>query len=415
MKYLFIITTLFLFHWSCQDLSSIAPPNELNLDERYGTFVDTTMLADKDTFIVDYRSNTFNSSKLSIGRFQQFEAGFLIKFYELPAITERIDSIFIELTALNKLGVGISDLNIAVFAADQDWDDNANTFEEWHNYTPSKRLSEVLFTMEDSSKIKFSISDTALFNNWRRLGNDNLGLFLKMASSEDAYIREIASFEYNLSTEPKYFFPKLIYKSLNDSVYVSDTLKTGKNVTIFDYNPEVTNIFDFAAEQKELLIASGIAARTFIKFDGLKLLPANAVIQTADLIIPVKNEDFFVPSAPNALDNQNNKQQFYMRTVREADENLTHFMVDSIFITNPRYLISFVDAGNYLKAANIEEKVKLGQNLIQDYLNGTRPIEWFYLQYKNERLDLSVKRLSGLQEEPARLNIRYFKVEQTAF
>jgi hypothetical protein len=415
MKQILLVTALFLIHWSCQDLSSIAPPAELNLDERYGTFVDTTLLADKDTFIVDYRSNTFNSSKLSVGRFQQFEAGFLIKFYGLPSITERIDSVFIELTALSTLGEASSDLNIAVFAADQDWDDNANTLEEWHNYTPSNRLFEFPFTAEDSSKIKFAISDTAVFNNWRRLGNTNIGLFLKMATAEDAYIREIASFEYNLTADPPNYVPRLIYKSLKDSVYVSDTLRTGKNASIYDYNPEGTNLFGFAAEQKELLIASGIAAQTLIKFDGLKFLPKNAIIQSADLIIPIKNEDYFSPSAPNTLDNRNNAQQFYLRSVREANDNLTHFVIDSVFIINPRYLISLRDANNYISAANKEEEVKLGQNLLQDYINGTRPIEWFYLQYKNERLDLSVKRLSGLNEEPARLNIRYFKVEQTAF
>ena len=415
MKQILIVTTLFLIHWSCQDLDSIAPPAELNLDERYGTFVDTTLLADQDTFIVDYRSNTFNSSKLSVGRFHQFEAGFLIKFYSLPSITESIDSVFIELTALSTLGEASSDLNIAVFSADQDWDDNANTLAEWHNYTPSNRLLELPFTAEDSSKIRFAISDTAVFNNWRRLGNTNLGLFLKIAAAEDAYIREIASFEYNLTTDPQNYVPRLIYKSFKDSVYVSDTLRTGKNASIYDYNPEATNLFDFAAEQEELLIASGIAARTLIKFDGLKFLPKNAIIQTADLIIPIKNEDYFSPSSPNTLDNRNNAQQFYLRSVREANDDLTHFVIDSVFIINPRYLISLRDANNYISAANKEEEVKLGQNLLQDYLNGTRTIEWFYLQYKNERLDLSVKRLSGLNEEPARLNIRYFKVEQSAF
>jgi|GEM_PF-1544653 len=415
MKQLLILAALLLTHWSCQDLSSIAPPSELNLKERYGTFVDTTLLADQDTFIVDYRSNTFNSSKLSIGRFHQFEAGFLIKFYGLPSITERVDSVFIELTSLSTLGMAGNDLNIAIYSADQNWDDAANTLEEWHNYKPSTQLLEWPFTSEDSSKIKFTINDTAVFNNWRRLGNANLGLFLKMASEEDAYIREIASFEYNLTTNPRNYVPRLIYKSLKDSVFISDTLRTGMNASIYDYKPVGKNIFDFSAEQRELLIASGIAARTFIKFEGLKSLPKKAIIQTADLIVPIKDEDYFSPSSPNSLDNKNNTQQFYLRSVREANDDLSYFVIDSVFIINPRYLISLSASNNYIGAANKEEQAKFGQNLIQDYLNGTRKIEWLYLQYRNERLDFSVKRLSGLNEEPARLNIRYFKVEQTAF
>lgn len=416
-KFCLLLLSYFLT-LACQDLNSIKPPNELNLSERYGTFIDTTILATADTFIVDYRISTLYAPKLSLGRYKNFEASLLIKFTGLPSINELIDSVYIELSALNRLGEVSSDLNVAVFKVDKEWDEAANLSDEWHNDLPSQEIKKLPFPVEDSSKIRIAIEDTSLFNQWRREKDSNLGLYLRLADSGERYIREIASFEYMFSSNVKEFLPKLIYNIYDneDSVFVKDTLQTGLDVTIIDYNPPAhENVFDIARTQGDLLIASGVAARIFLKFDGLSSIPPNSIIQKAEIFMPVKDEDFFTGLSPNTLENDNNYQQFYLRSVKEANDNLSYFKVDSVFSLYSNYVVSLRKAESYISAVDVEEQVKFGQSYLQDILNGTRSSEWFYLQYKNERQDISVLRLAGLREEPARLNIRYFKVKQHVF
>lgn len=401
--------------WACQDLNSVLPPDELDLSGRYGVYVDTTLYSTRDTFLVDYKINNNNSPKLSIGKYKDFESSILLKFQFLPAAGSVLDSVHIQFRGLSILGEPTSDLTVSVFEADMDWDASANASEEWHNHTPVNKITELQLSATDSTKYQFAIEDSSIYNQWLRDGNNNNGLFLKITDNNVDYIRELASFEYYYDSDFANFVPRLTYKILVNGVFEHDTLYTGIDASILDYN--VTgdqNIFNLSRQMNELIISSGVAARTFIQFDGLNSLPTSALIQSANIFIPVIDEDFFIPDVENSFVNKNNSQGFYLRSVEDANDNLSYYKLDSVF-TNANYNISLSKRDSIIYISDEDEEVKFGRNYIQNIVNGSMTSKWFYLQFKSEMQDLSAVRINGLSNEPVQLNIRYFKIERSVY
>jgi hypothetical protein len=399
--------------WACQDLTSINPPAELNLKGRYGEYIDTTIYATRDTFLLGDPINTTGAPKLSLGKFHNLESSILLKFVYLPDSTSLVDSVYIELNGLKSLGDATSDMVVSIYEADYEWDGSANLEDQWHNYTPGNKIKDVIFSAEDSSRYKIAIDDSSIYNQWFRDGDSNKGLFIRAENA--TYIKELGSFEYYYASDYENYIPRIIYRIYRDSVFVHDTLYTGIDATIFDHiQSGEQDPFTAAKENNDLVIASGITAHTLIQFDGLSSLPKNAVIQSASLQIPLKNESFFTPGAENELMNTNNSQGFYLRSVEEATDDLSYYKVDSIF-TSSSYIISLSRNDSTLAISDVTEQVKFGRNYIQNIINKTIDSKWFYFQYISQQQDISVCRLKDLAEEPARIRIKYFLVDKTDF
>jgi len=122
MKKGILLALLLMLNWACQDLNSVQPPAELDLDGQFGVYVDTTLTVTETRFMVDDRYNSGNALKLNIGAYEGFEAGFLLKFVGLPADETEIDSSYIELTSLSTFGDAQEDMRIGVYRVDEEWD-----------------------------------------------------------------------------------------------------------------------------------------------------------------------------------------------------------------------------------------------------------------------------------------------------
>ena len=175
-KGLILLLSLWMV-WACQELNSIQPPAELNLDEQFGVYIDTVLYATETDFVVDYFHNSGNSQKLNVGAFNGFQAGFLLKFVGLPTDTVYIDSAYIELSSLGRLGSSADDMTVLLYKVEEEWDEQeANTLEQWHNYQPTTLLGRYTFPAQDTLKMRFDL-DTALVNEWRRDTDSNMGLY----------------------------------------------------------------------------------------------------------------------------------------------------------------------------------------------------------------------------------------------
>jgi hypothetical protein len=413
MNKIFDFLILVLFTWSCQDISSIQPPDELNLKERYGKYVDTTFYATRDTFLVGNPVSTFGAPKLSVGKLHNLESSILLKFVFLPDSAYIIDSVYIELFGLKSLGDATSDMVVSIYEADYEWDGTANLEDQWHNYTPTNKIKDVIFSAQDSMRYKIAIEDSSIYNKWFREGDENKGLFLR---AEDAtYIREFASFDYYYASDYENYIPRIIFRVFEDSVFRHDTLYTGLDATVFDHGISGgQDPFELANQDEDLVISSGIASRSFIQFDGLNSIPPNAVVQSADIYIKQKNMSFYLPGSENELLNKNNEQYIYLLSVEESNADLSHYKLDSVF-TSSSYQIFLSRNDSTLKLSDINEQVKFGRNYIQNIINGAINSNWFYLQYVNEGQDISLMRLKDSSEDPAELHIQYILVDQSDF
>lgn len=406
MRNIFIILLLVSIFMACQDVDPLKPTDELSMD--YGELVETTLFATADTFIIDERINTFDSPKLCIGNYQNFDAAVLLKFYDLPDSGSIVDSMAIEFSTLSVLGEANVDMPLKLYRIEEDWTENANTKDEWHLFEPTTEVSVIHIPSQDSSRIKFTITDTSLINEWISEGLYNKGLYLKCNDPEINYIREIASSEYGVdSLAPMITFR---YKGEDDTVFVVDTMNViyTLDATIFNKNNEVFNI---AQTQNDILVASGVGARAYLHFDEISSLPKKILIQKAELYIPIKDEDFFIPGQPNSLNNTNNLQGYYINMVPDSGDVLTATEIDSTYDN----LIVLSQADTVVQMSSNENRARFGKYFIQNIINGNVMSEWFSIQYKNEGQDLSIKRFHSTANKPAQLKIKYFEVKQSGF
>ncbi len=402
MKKALLLLFFGLLVWSCQDLNSIQPPDEFDLTGQFGQLKDTVIYADKADFKTDYRIDTGFAYKLCVGNYENFRTGFFLKFFGLPTDTLNIDSVYIELTSKSKMGEANTPLDIEVYEVESAWDENlVNTEDEWHHYLPTGEPIRITVAVEDSFKTRIPIS-TELFNKWRMNTDENHGLYFKAASDENNYIRQFESLEISNDLN----WPKLYYYVNKDTVSEKDSVRIGYDATIFDYpDSSAQNLFTQGHIQNELLLSSGIASRILVHFNGLDNLPENAVMQSANLLLNVKPEN-------NPLLNSGQENRFYIRSVKEMDDDLSNMVLDSSFVGNYNQNFEMEVRGDSLTLANDSQKQNFAKEKFQNIINKKDQTEWFYLQYKDEKSMISVVRLHGLSpEHPISLHLRYFLIE----
>lgn len=404
MKKGIFLILIFILNWACQDLNSIQPPAELDLEGQYGVYIDTVFYATQTEFKVDYLYNSGNAAKLNVGSYHGFEAGFLLKFVDLPADSIYIDSAYIELTSFSKFGALAEDMSILVYRVDEEWDEQeVNTLEQWHNYQPGVLVGQYTFPAQDTLTMRFTL-DTTLVNDWRRDADSNKGLYFKQENISAAYLREIESLETPIGDN----WPKFCYYTQQDTVTKKDSSRTGLDVTIFNYDGEV---FEKAKQENDLIIGSGIAARTFVRFEALYSLPDSAIIQEADLIMTVDDRNLLTGEDGNDLDNPNHSGSFYLRSVTEADSGLSSYLIDSSFTNSTNFNFNMIENNGIISLNGQSERSKFGLNMIQNMINELKESEWFYIQYKDEGQDVSVKRIhNGVKD--VKLHLQYFRVDK---
>jgi hypothetical protein len=401
MKNTITILLTLLIIWSCQDIDPLRPPEELTMN--YGELVSDTLFATADSIVINERVNTYNAPKLCIGNYKNFETTILLRFVQLPDSGSIIDSVAIEFSTLHVLGEAMSDMPVSIYKVEEEWTETANTKDEWHTFAPTTEIDAIQIPSEDSTRIKFTISDTSLIREWISDGFFNKGLYLKCTNPGINYIREIASTEYGVdSLAPQITFR---YWDEEDSVFVTDTTYIGLDATIFNNNGN--EIFNIAQSQNDLLVASGIGVRTYLEFSDLSLLPPNILVQKAELHVPVWDEDIQMQGQKNSFDNTNDKQNFYINSITD----LSNSELDSVYLN----FITMTQSDSLVKISTTNNRAVMGKYLIQNIVNGNQESNWFSLQYQNEGQDLSIKRFRRTADNPARLILRYFKVEQSGF
>lgn len=402
-KGLILILSLWV-SWACQDLNSIQPPAELDLDGLYGVYVDTVFYATESEFTVDHLYNSGNALKLNVGAFNGFESGFLLKFVGLPTDTVYIDSAYIQLSSLGKFGSSSDEMTILLYKVEDEWDEQeANTIEKWHTYQPTTLLGRYTFPPQDSLDMRFDL-DTALVNEWRRDTDSNKGLYFAMEKGSANYIREIESLENPLGDN----WPKICYYTQQNTVTLKDSVRTGLDVTIFNYDGQV---FEKAKQDNDLLIGSGIAVKAFVRFDELYSLPETAIIQEADMILTVDDRDILTDEEGNLLDNPNHSGSYYLRNVSDADSALTSFTVDSSFANSINFNFNLAESGGIISLNGKSERSKFGLNMIQNMINGQNSSRGFLIHFIDEGQDVSLKRIYNSGEKNVKLHIRYFRVD----
>lgn len=392
---------------ACQDLDAIQAPDEFQLGNYYGTYKDTTLYPSKATYKVDDRVNTASGLKLCVGSYEGFNAGFLLKFFSLPSIDQAMDSVYIELTSFGIMGQNDQGpIEIGIYQVESQWTEDANTQDEWHNYQPQNLLTTFTIDPTDTFKLKAFI-DTTVVNSWRATDSTNFGLFFKQIGGTGNFMRQFESLENSNDDN----WPKLYFLVKKDSVFSRDSIRIGADATIFDYTPDGNNLFDWTKEQGDLLIGSGLGVHTFLRFPGLDSLSDKAQIKNADLLLRIRNEDFFTNDPDgNSYSNGTVASSFYIRSVSEADSDLSLFTIDSSFASNLNFSYTLTQSGDTLSLFSDNEKMKFGVNYIQNVINKKINSEWLYLQYKDEASAFSLKRLYGPESGQIMLKVRYFLI-----
>ena len=405
MKKISLILVFLTSIWSCQELDPVQPTDELSMN--YGSLIEDTLYSTADTFIVDNRINTYNSKKLCIGQFENFESAILLKFIDVPDSGTIIDSVGIELSTLGTLGEPVSEMQVSIYKVDDEWYENANTEDQWHSFSPVLEIGKVQIPAEDSSRIKFAITDTTVINEWLSDGVYNNGMYLKCTNPGVNYIREIAAMEYGVTS----LLPQISFRywSESDTAFVTDTTYLGLDASIFNNNGN--NIFEQAKTENEIVIASGISARSFFQFHDLYNLPKNIVVEKADLYLPILNESFTNPGQLNEFDNKNDPQDYFINLVADSGNVITSTELDSVYLN----LVSLIGTDSTIQTNSSTSQSRLGKYFIQNIINDNINSEWFSVQFYNEGQDLSIRRFKNIKESPARLVIKYFKVEQSGF
>jgi len=410
-KIIFLLLPL-LFAFSCQDLSSIQPPDELDLKGQFGTFVDTVFYANKAQFEIDPKPATGNGKNLCTGNYQDFSSAFFIQFIGIPSDTIKIDSAYIELTTNGRFGTADEMLDLDVYLVDEEWDEHTvNTLPEFHSYQPVTMMEQIQVGLDDTLKVRIPL-DTTIFNDWRYDTETNNGLYIRSTAALENHIREFESFEVLNDLD----WPKIYFFYMDDTVSVKDSVSIGFDAIVFEYDSSAYNVFDPTPTDNYLLLASGLQAQIKVQFDFLKSLPKNMVIQSADLQLDVDDTDIISGMPENTLDNPNYGSGFYARSIMNTDSGL---VVDSTFTTNLNNSFYMQQTDDKISMPTAYDQEKFGKNQIQQIINGETNSEWFLIQFTEEESVVSVLRLFGLEDpihpNPIRMQLRYFEVTEDGF
>ncbi len=410
-----LILFLLLSGWiiSCQKLNPIEPPKEFRAIDEFGSFVDTTITADSAFFVTEPYVLTHAAEKFSVGSYHGFKASFLIHFTRMPNDSNATyDSVYVILYRQHVLGKDAQQLSVNITVPDQEWNDSVNIAPQWHQYQPPAPFETITLNADDSAAVKIAVP-TDVFNAWVQDKENNKGLFVSPAGDQSAFIAEFTNF---YTSDPE-LWPKLVYRTkFSEDSVTHDTTNVGIAPTIFDYDIDSPqSVFSLARQNNELIVASGIGSRVFVRFDALKGLPSNSIIYSADLQFEIKNEDFWDPTQENTLNNDDHLDHYYLRMVKAIGQNGSGAVVDSTFKSNTYYNYSIYAGGGKLHFTTEEDQIRFGNGFVQGFLNGKFTSDWFMLHYKNDRNDLSVKRLKSIMEHGVQMRIRYYTVKSEGF
>ena len=407
-KVVYLVLGMALFY-SCQNFNPVYPPPELDVRGRFGEYVDTTFEATADTFIVDYKTNTQYSTKLSMGNYRGFKAAFLLKFTKLAIPDNPMDSVTIHLKPQNTFGNQSGTLTMNVFVVEDAWDEDANTDDFWHNPPSMTLLTTMEVDAQDTNRVVIAINDTALIHRWQREGEENNGLFFRLGSENPEFIREFVSFK-GLHT---YDWPTMYYRVQKDTIFTVDSTNVGKAAAIFDYEPQANqDVYEIARSTQNLVVSSGIQARLLVRFDQIMEIPSNVIMQAANLSLQINDESFGGVADSNEMANKDHSSFYYLRLVTEADDALTSLTVDSSFKTNSNYSLLLRQEGEQVYFTE-EEQVKFATSYVQDIINETKEYKWFQIQYQNEYNDISVVRFFNRFTLAPTLHVRYYRVDNS--
>lgn len=404
---LLTITSFSLMLSACQDISEdmIFPPPEFDIEGRYGVFIDTTIFAYSDSFLVNDRVNTKYQEKLLIGSYEGFSAAALINFTHLPDTSQRMDSVYFNLYPTSIFGTGSDPIQIGIYEVEMEWDESANTKDEWHDPADMRLITTVTVNADDSTRIDIPIEDQELLQRWQKAGDDNYGMYLK-ALNDPEFILEINA----IGSVDANKWPRLMFKKWeNDTTVELDSINLGLNISIYDYNRSgAENIYEAAQAKKDLLISSGVAAQSILRFDIKNTVPKNALIHKVNLTMYVNDNNIIDESAGNMLDNPNHAGNFYVRLIKD----MKTLEIDSTFKENINYYTYLNQNEDVLELNNLEQQ-KFGRTVIQDFINNDLHFEGLYIQYRQEGLDVSVKRLYGINHPELKpsLHIQYFRID----
>ena len=394
---------------SCMDLQPVYPPPELDVRGRFGEYIDTTFEATADTFVVDYKISTKYSTKISIGSYKGFKAGFLLKFLKLPEKENSIDSVTIRLTPKNVFGNQSGSCIMNIYAVEEDWYETANEEDLWHDPPAMELVTTKEIDAEDTNKVIIAIKDTALVHRWQEEQDENDGLFFQIEGQDPGFIREFASFR----TASVYDWPALYYREKKDTIFVRDSTNLGLAAAIYDYSPLAgEDVYEIARNTQNLVVSSGIRARILVKFDQILNIPSKVIMQAANITMYVNDESFLGVADSNEMANKNHASYYYLRLVTDADEHLTSIEVDSSFINNSRYDLILTKSEEEVRFEE-SEQVKFATSYLQDIINGTKDYEWFQIQYQNETNDISVVRFFNRKTVTPILRVRYYRVDHS--
>lgn len=402
MKKILIIFTLTLFIFGCSDSNPFFDKDKQILNT-YGEIVRDTLYAVSDTYVNNGFISTASGPALSLGAANGFESRVLIKFSNLPADTLQLNSVKILIKSRTKYGEAISPIEGTLYRVLEDWEEDVNIQDEWHNGGYLSKLDQAEITpinftvnIEDTVNLEIELPDT-LVSIWHDTtnGGQNFGVMLDFNTAD--HVAEFLSTETGSS-------PQLIYSYVDSSdSLIQDTLFASKDAALVDFPMESE-----LQNDSTVFVLSGYSANAIFTFD-FNGIPANALLTSANFIF---SEDTLL-SAKNSSRSQN----FYIRNITSDLSQLPDFEIDSTFVQNVFYNIILDETSENSLALGQLRQGETGQYFIQSVLNKTIDNTGFLVQYIGEGTNLSkyaIKRINQQSEETSpKLIIEYFLIPKT--
>lgn len=394
---LFIILITILFFYSCGDSDSIFDADRVN----YGELKDTILTAIDSRFIEHGKISTAFSTKLLLGKFNDFECRYLVKFSTLPDDSINLDSVYFLIQSTANIGYSQNDITGEIKLVTKEWDENVNTDEDWsyiNDVSNSPTTTSVFnITPKDSFLYSIAIPDT-IVSIWQDTtsGSQNYGLLINYSNAD--YVK-------TFSSENSSIMPKIVYvyqNSTNDST-IRDTIFASIDASLIDYTGNLQS-------DSLLYITSGYSHRAFIKFD-LDFFQKDIQISNVNFII---QQDTL-----NTITNITSSKNFYLRTVKTSINNLPlYYEVDSTFMNNIYYNVSlFDDSTNQLKLSP-DVQGETGRYFIQSIIYEQIEYGSFLLHYVGEGSTISQYAIKGANEYIKESNrpqmiIEYYKIPKS--
>jgi hypothetical protein len=384
---------------ACNDIDPNLSPNpDYTVQNRYGNFTTDTLYAVDDSVLYRNDPNTFGTTKISVGKYGDFNSSFLIAFSNdlLPTQEEitTIDSVEIEFTTINNFGEE-KNINVDIYRVDSPWRLAVNQDSLWKNRTDSiEFISTEIMRYADSSKNTYSLP-VDLFDRWRNSTTDNRlnnGLYFTPSQGETGNIIELISAFNNNQYVPNltYFYrDTVIVDSVAIDSVIAISIPGEASASIFNYDKIHGSAL--APEDDKIIISSGIVTKSLLKFN-FSTLPENAIYYSADLQL--------FSADVNDYENEANNSGFVVNALED--------IVGSSFtvIPNRNYIL---EKKNNKTSFNLFAE-DFASEFIQSLQNKALSNKWLLTSFVFENREISVVKFFGsnsMQESKPRLVIKY--------